>query len=514
MLCCDPFAFATRGPPANAHRVFPRVARRVVTSFDLLNDVFNTVLALSLTQQWATQEQQVFWNILCVSLVAILFCDAYPGRRFVFAGFGVGTFCMSVALGFTYFGLYQVELRDVPFLNGRVNSRNRLMGFQAASVIYFIRFSVLAFRYPHRFVTLPGVELCTVSSAEAFTFLSVSQGSPSRMTRHKVACLPARPDGSSALEQATNALRASAAHSGPDSFGALRRELELLCRERATHGELRQSADDSSTVVMLLPVFRSTVVDEGESCGAALLHSRGPGPGSLVAVLVLCASWPLSFALTMAALLGEAPTGAALAITSLSALASALRLLQGSTMILRLLARKFDTWLAFGYVVFTAASGCVALAPDPNLAALWCVSQTLLPIVLLYDSLPVASGVVGRAHRLTFFPAYLVFCIACAGLLHTERFAGQSVEIRVFGIAQSPTQSCLSAHLGLFSLALRYVYRGISTTGELVAVGGLRKTRLAMSGARRLRAAELHVRSKSRRYSFTSTRAQSAKISV
>jgi hypothetical protein len=212
--------------------------------------------------------------------------------------------------------------------------------------------------------------------------------------------------------------------------------------------------------------------------------------------------------------LDAAPTGAALAITSLSALASALRLLQGSTMILRLLARKFDLWLAFAYAVFAAASGCVALAYDPVLAALWCVSQTLLPIMLLYDSLPAAS-VVGQAHRLAFFPSYLVFCAVCTGLLHTERFPGGGEVIRVFGIAQSPTQGCLSAHLVLFALALRYVYRGICRNGELVAVGGLRKTRLAMSDALLLRAAAFNARSKSRRYSFgASSRAQSAKGSA
>jgi hypothetical protein len=52
----------------------------------------------------------------------------------------------------------------------------------------------------------------------------------------------------------------------------------------------------------------------------------------------------------------------------------------------------------------------------------------------------------------------------------------------------------------LFALALRYVYRGICRNGELVAVGGLRKTRLAISDARLLRAAAFNARSKSRRY--------------
>jgi hypothetical protein len=218
--------------------------------------------------------------------------------------------------------------------------------------------------------------------------------------------------------------------------------------------ELRQSARDSSTVVMLLPVFRTTVVDEGDTLGTAL-NAYTLSPVSSVAVLVQCASWPLSFALTVAALLGTIPTWAALTITSLSALSSALRLLQGNKAILRLLLRSFDLWLAFGYAFFAAVSGCVALASTPDLALLWCLSQTLLPLVLLYDSMPVSSGAVGMAHRCCFFPAYLIFCAACTGLLHTGRFPGGGEVIRVFGIAQSPTQHCLSAHLVLFFSALR-----------------------------------------------------------
>ena len=481
------------------------------------------VLTLLTTMQWPTQN--LFWAVnLVQAFLGTPTLDAYPVRRTALVGFAAGSVGSFSAVLLAYFGYFQVEPVDFYFMGGRVNSRNRLLGAGLFLVFIFLRFSVLAYRHPHRFVTIPGVELCTVSSAEAFALLRVSQESASRRTRHKVAAAPDRSDAGSALEQVTNALRAAAAHSDPDSFSALRRELELLCRECAADcarrrtsdiaAELQQSARDSSTAVMLLPMFRATLVDEGDSLGAALLRARVTSPGSPVAVLVLCASWPLSFALTVAALLDAAPTGVALAITLLSALASALRLMQGSTMILWLLARKFDLWLAFAYAVFAAGSGCVALA-DPVLAALWCVSQTLLPIVLLYDSLPAASGVVGQAHRLAFFPSYLVFCAVCTGLLHTERFPGGGEVIRVFGIAQSPTQGCLSAHLVLFALALRYVYRGICRNGELVAVGGLRKTRLAMSDARLLRAAAFNARSKSRRYSFgASSRAQSAKGSA
>jgi hypothetical protein len=77
--------------------------------------------------------------------------------------------------------------------------------------------------------------------------------------------------------------------------------------------ELRQhSASDGSMVVMLLHVFRATVVNEEDTLGAAL-RDYTLGPVSPVTV----SSWPLTFALTVAALLGAVPTGAALAITSL-----------------------------------------------------------------------------------------------------------------------------------------------------------------------------------------------------
>jgi hypothetical protein len=503
-----------------------RIIRQALTSFDFLYFVVLTSSVLALTQKWPTLWQQAFWTFALVSLSGVYLLDAYPGRRLVTATCGIGVLNMSVVMGLTYFGLYQVDLGDVPLLGGQVSTRDRLLGLQVFCIITYARFTVLAFRYPHRFVTIPGAKLCCVSSAEAFTFLHVSERTESGRALHKVAPTPARSGTGSALGQVTSALRAAAAHSGPHSSGALRCELELLCRECSKHlsgrrtrdiaVELLQSAHDSFTVVMLLPVFLTTLVDENDSLGATLLRARVTSPGSPVAVLVLCASWPLSFALTVAALLDAAPTWVALVITSFSALASALRLLQGSTMILRLLAHKFDFWLAFGYAVFAAASGCVALDYDPELAALWCLSQTLLPIVLLYDSLPAASGVVGQAHRLAFFPAYLVFCTACTGLLHTgRRFPGHRVEIRVLGIAQNPTQGCLSAHLVLFALALRYVYRAIRSSDDLVSVGGLRKTQLPRSDACLLRAAALNAQAKSKCYSFgASSRAQSGKGSA
>ncbi len=482
----------------------------MVTSYHFLYSVFTISSVLPLTQTWPTPEQQVFWTSVLVSLNGVFLFDAYPGRRLVTAVSGIGVLNMSVVMGLTYFGFYQVDLADVPLLGGQVSARNRLLGAQVICIIYYIRFSVQTFRYPHRFVTIPGVELCSVRSAEAFTLLRVGEGTKSVWTRHKVAAAPDRSD--SALEKVTNALRAAAAHSGPDSFGALRRELELLYRECATDcarrrtldigAELRQSARESCRVVMLLPVFRTTVVDETDTLGAALKFYTLSPVSSPVAVLVQCASWPLSFALTVAALLGTIPTRAALTITSLSTLSSALRLLQGNKAILRLLVRSFDLWLAFGYAVFAGASGCVALASTPDLALLWCLSQTLLPLLLLYDSMPASSGAVGMTHRCSFFPAYLIFCAACTGLLHTGRFPGGGEVIRVFGIAQSPTQGCLSAHLVLFFSALRYVYRVIRSSDDLVSVRGLRKTRLAMSEARLLQAAALNARSNGKRYSF------------
>ena len=496
---------------------------RVCTSFDFLYSFALLILTLLTTMQWPTQS--AFWAVNLVQVfLGPLTLDAYPVRRTVLVGFTASAVAWISIFLLAYFSYLQVEPVDFNVMGGRVNGRNRLLGAALFLVIVSVRFSVLAYRHPNRFVTITGVELCTVRREEAFTLVRVSERTKSDRTRHKVAAAPARPDAGSALEQVRSALRAAAAHSGPDSFGALRRELKLLCLECATDrakrrtrniaAELQPSASDSSTVAMLLPVFQATLVDENDSLGAALLHDRVIGPGSPVAVLVLCASWPLSFALTVAALLDAAPTEAALAITSLSALASALRLLQGSTMILRLLVGKFELWLAFTYAVFAAASGCVALADDPVLAALWCVSQTLLPIMLLYDSLPAASGVVGQAHRLAFVPSYLVFCAVCTGLLHTERFPGGGEVIRVFGVAQSPTQGCLSAHLLLFALALRYVYRSICRNGELVAVGGLRKTRLAMSDSRLLRATSFIARSNSRRYSFAASTSQSSVTSL
>jgi hypothetical protein len=122
------------------------------------------------------------------------------------------------------------------------------------------------------------------------------------------------------------------------------------------------------------------------------------------------------------ALLGTIPTWAALTITSLTALSSALRLLQGNAMILRLFVRKFDLWLAFAYAVFAAASGCVALPLQ---------SRPSRAVVRLSDATPDHAALRLAARRVRcrgpgtptrLLPSYSVFCAVCTGLPTPHRF--------------------------------------------------------------------------------------------
>ena len=131
----------------------------------------------------------------------------------------------------------------------------------------------------------------------------------------------------------------------------------------------------------------------------------------------------------------------ALALVSFAVISSALRLLHGNVVLLRRILRQFDYWLATGYALAAAASGSVALADDLELAALWSLSQLLLPLVLLYDALPFAADSLGKAHRLVFFPAYLFFCLACLGMLHSGHFLARG--------ASAPRRA-VSQHISCF----------------------------------------------------------------
>jgi hypothetical protein len=444
-----------------------RVARKVLTSYEFINYLVLTATALAFSQRWATPAQGRYWSFLLVSLIVAYAFDASPVRSLVFKVFGGAFLTMSVALACTFFGLHQVELTDVQLWGGQVSARNRVLSFEIFDIILFARLSVMARIHPHRFVSIPGVEILSMSSTAATRLLNRQ----TRSTRCKVA--------PSCVQQ------------------------QQLQQQQQDVLMLHASASDDSTVAMLVPVHRATVVDERRTLGAAL-GACALGPGALSAVALHCAVWPLSFGLTVGSLSGAVPASVALALVSFAVISSALRLLHGNVVLLRRILRQFDYWLATGYALAAAASGSVALADDLELAALWSLSQLLLPLVLLYDALPFAADSLGKVHRLVFFPAYLFFCLACLGMLHSGHFPARGEDILLFGSRISPTQSCLSAHLVLSPLALRYLYRITRSGDELLSVSGLRRRRVPMSEARELREAWFFATSSSRRYSFNS----------
>jgi hypothetical protein len=136
----------------------------------------------------------------------------------------------------------------------------------------------------------------------------------------------------------------------------------------------------------------------------------------------------------------------------------------------------FDLWFVSGHVALTALTGCTVLAADPALAALWgglLAQLSARPLVLLQDSLPFPARLVGSAaHRFALLPltppTWPAFCVACTWLLISARFPDDGGEDRRHGWLASPPQICLSSHLTLAPLAMRFLYRALRCNDVLV----------------------------------------------
>ncbi len=243
-----------------------RIMRGALASYDCIYFILLLATVLPLTQQWPTRGQAAFWTVMWVILSAVYLNDAVPMRRLVAALCGIGSAAMCIAFVLTWLDLHQVALaEEVPFLGGRVSSRNRLLGTEVFAIITYIRFAVRAYRHPNRFVTIPNVELCSVSRAEAFALLRVRQGHGSSRTGRKVTPSPGLSDADATLKQVGVALRNAAVLCRPDSRSVIASELTRMRvadlpggNTRPTQeiaAELRQhSALDGSTVAIFVPV--------------------------------------------------------------------------------------------------------------------------------------------------------------------------------------------------------------------------------------------------------------------
>jgi hypothetical protein len=205
-------------------------------------------------------------------------------------------------------------------------------------------------------------------------------------------------------------------------------------------------------------------------------------------VAALSLARPLALALGGAALSGVAPTPPALALTLLVALASTARLLHGSRQVAALAAREFNFYFVLASATIAGASGCAILQSSLAQAALWALTQLLLSSVLLSDGAPQVAGWVGRAERLSAFPALALFWLLSIWLLHTARFPGQDKVIAVLGVARSVRQICLSAVLSLAGLSIRFAYRALRTRDALVVCDRVRRLAVTDEEARLLSA--------------------------
>jgi hypothetical protein len=517
-----------------------RILVRAITSFYCVHGYSLALQAVLVTQDWPTPEQHALWVATQVAIHLTGLWDAYPGRRLVWLGFVLGALGSFVALWLRSFGLLEVKLGFVSAFGGEINGRSRLLALAQYDVIATTRIAVKAYFYPNRFVTIPEAELWTVRSADASTLIRASYASFRSHHRGAAADTSVRVAPTSdcggapvpLAELVARVLGSAAAIAGPDARPVLERELGLLCPHRLERcstvdiaAVLRRQNSSSSTTTttnsngcegvkrrngrgegaaraMLLPVFSPVVVDESATLGTALgARTISPESSSFAVAVASCASWPLTFALTVAALNGAVPARAALAVATLTTVLSVWRLRQASTTILGILVGSFDLWFVYWHVALTALTGCTILAADPALAALWGCSQSLLPLVLLYDSLPFPARLVGIAHRFVFFPAYLAFCVACTWLLISARLPDDGGENRgLIGLMGGPTQVCLSSHLTLVPLAVRFVYRAFRHIDDLVSVGTLRKTRRSFRSSHILLAANANVERRKSRF--------------
>jgi hypothetical protein len=251
----------------------------------------------------------------------------------------------------------------------------------------------------------------------------------------------------------------------------------------------RSGIDD---VLMLLPVFHPTLVQEEDTLGAALgLGWLWTGLGGAVARAALCTAWPLSTLLTGAALSGGIAASTALAVVLPTTLLGAARQLCGCRAIVRLALKDFNLWYCLGTALLAGASGCALLwqGGQAALAALWALQLAQLIVCLLNDALPDDGTRLGYAERLAPFPAFALLCAVSTWLLHSGAFPGEEVrlEFGFINVERSIWQVGISSQFQLLTLMLRFTYRAVATRDCLIVCDGLRKVKVTPQEARVLK---------------------------
>jgi hypothetical protein len=296
-----------------------------------------------------------------------------------------------------------------------------------------------------------------------------------------------------------------------ESAAGARRDTVEVTKTFAIHSQ------GEGAVQMLLPVFCPTAVDENDTLVKALVSGCGLGlrlglgrasgpplqlallltqvlaPSRPPAVSALCVSWPLALGLAGAALVDAAPAPAALLALVATILATAGRLLLGSSAVAAIAACEFNLWLVLGTAGLLGLCGCALLGAS-ELSAVWALAHVLLCLVCWSDMLPAAPGWAGRAQRLAFFPAFSLFGLWAMYLLHTGRFPGSEQDARVLTLPISARHTALSAQFSLLTQSLRFAVRAVRTRDHLVVCDGLRTARLTREELRLLEVAAHSVR--------------------
>jgi hypothetical protein len=246
-------------------------------------------------------------------------------------------------------------------------------------------------------------------------------------------------------------------------------------------------------VLMLVPTFRPLVVDQDSSIAASLggswwlaelaaLTLQAPASSALI--------WPLSFAMTAAALLGQFPTAPAIAVATTACALSFVRQLAGCIVVCRLVVSTASVVYMLCSAGLVAVAGA-AVIDAPDRAALWVLTQSSLMSMVFHDALPTCA--VKFTERRLFFPSYAALSVLLAAALFKDVLAIGDIEWELLGGSLKVGQLLGSTQATLAILACRAAFRALSTPDHFVLRDGLRMVHLPPSSVRSLVAASVAI---------------------
>ncbi len=110
---------------------------------------------------------KAYWGIICGTIWCVQQLDFCPNRRIVWLSMGMLSLSMTVACAASFWGFNAIDRSSVRVWGGEISLVNRVFSGQLSVLVLTARMTYVAFRYPRRFIFLPGYEVVVVSGEVA-----------------------------------------------------------------------------------------------------------------------------------------------------------------------------------------------------------------------------------------------------------------------------------------------------------------------------------------------------------